>query len=72
MDRIYKLARTNLSVTVATIFRDLKEAHRIRTETGRIETLPRDRLEDMGIVPRSEDNQRHSGQYGPLPQTQLW
>ncbi len=72
MDHIRKLATANLIANFGSIFRTLKEMRRIQTETGQIDTLPRDRLEDMGIAPRNKNMQRNSGQYGPLPKAQLW
>lgn len=38
----------------------------------RLDTLPRDRLDDIGIAPRSEANRRSSGQHGPIPKAPLW
>ena len=32
-----------------------------------LDTMPRERLEDMGIAPRTEANFRSSGQTGPIP-----
>lgn len=72
MDRIQRLAQVALNNPVANLFRILRDIHRIRSDVSRLDTLPRDRLADMGIAPRSEDNKRHSGQYGRLPTAQLW
>jgi hypothetical protein len=36
-------------------------------EMGRLDTMSRDRLEDMGIAPCTEANFRTSGESGPIP-----
>ena len=39
---------------------------------ARLRDMPRERLEDMGIAPRSEANRRSSGEAGPIPRADLW
>lgn len=72
MNRIQTLARAGLSHPIVNLFRTLQEIHRIRSDASRLRILPRDRVEDMGITPYTENNQRNSGQYGRLPPAQLW
>ncbi len=55
------------------LLRKLREDFRLRRDAVRLDQMPRDRLEDMGIAPRTEANYRHSGESGPLPSTNtLW
>jgi hypothetical protein len=37
-----------------------------------LDQMPRDRLADLGIAPRTEANFRSSGERGRIPQAQLW
>ncbi|MBT9385346.1 hypothetical protein KM176_15850 [Pseudooceanicola sp. CBS1P-1] len=55
----------------------LLKARRPATRTGQVrdralDALPRERLEDLGIAPRSAANHRHSGQAGPIPRAETW
>ncbi len=72
MDRIFSLARTTLNHPLASFLRTIREFDRIRTDAARLDSLPRERLEDMGIAPRTKANLRHSGQTGRINQTPLW
>ncbi|SIT11532.1 hypothetical protein SAMN05421759_11737 [Roseivivax lentus] len=72
MDRILTLPRRILNNPFTQFFRDLREARRIARDAARLETMPRERLEDMGIAPRSAANHRDSGQAGRIAQPTLW
>ncbi|PWJ09844.1 hypothetical protein [Jannaschia seohaensis] len=48
------------------------DAFRRDAEARRLETMPRDRLEDMGIPGTTETNRRSSGEAGPIPRATLW
>lgn len=72
MDRIFSLARTTLNHPLASFLRTIREFDRIRTDAARLDSLPRERLEDMGISPRTKANLRDSGQTGRMPQTPFW
>jgi uncharacterized protein YjiS (DUF1127 family) len=54
------------------IFVLLREWHRTRRDDAVIKALPRDRLHDIGLAPRSRVNLRHSGERGPIPGAELW
>ncbi|QFS83778.1 hypothetical protein FIU97_13605 [Roseivivax sp. THAF40] len=72
MTRILALPQSVRSHPLITIFRQIREARRQARDAARLDTLPRDRLDDMGIAPRSEANRRHSGARGPIHQMPLW
>lgn len=48
------------------LLRALSEAIRLRRDAARLDQMPRERLMDMGITPRTGDNARHSGEAGTL------
>lgn len=50
----------------------LQRHHRARRDARILDALPRERLEDIGIAPRSEANRRHSGESAPVPRAQRW
>lgn len=72
MDRIRMPYQAALNNRVPNLSRTLIEILRIRSDAARLDTLPRDLLADMGIAPRTKDNERHSGQRGRLPSAQSW
>ncbi|MBS0125952.1 hypothetical protein [Thetidibacter halocola] len=74
MDRILSIPRLARPRTglIAMILRRVGHVARIRADAARIDALPRDRLEDMGLSPRTEANRRDSGQAGPPPRAPLW
>lgn len=72
MNRNQRLARASFYNPLSNIFRAINEIRRIHADASRLDTLPRDRLEDMGLSPCTEDNQRHSGQRGRIPAPRVW
>lgn len=72
MDRIHVHPRGTLGAYLGRFLRALNDHRRAQVEAARLDTLPRERLLDIGIVPRTEDNLRHSGQTGSLIHPQLW
>lgn len=72
MTRILALPRTIRSNPLVAFLRQIREERRQARDAARLDTLPRDRLDDMGIAPRTEANRRHSGAQGPVRQTPLW
>lgn len=44
----------------------------MNTEAWRLDAMPRERLEDMGIAPRTEVNNRISGEHGRVPSVSSW
>ena len=72
MDSVQRIARASFYSPLGKIFLAINEIRRIHADASRLATLPRDRLEDMGISPRTEDNQRHSGQRGRIPPSRVW
>lgn len=72
MDRIQTFAPTAPIEMLASILRNLREAFRAQREVDTIDMLPSDRLKDMGVPGRTEQNKRHSGEYGCVPDAQLW
>lgn len=72
MPRIFELSRITLVGYDSSLFRQVLQARRIAKANRHLETLPRDRLNDMGIAPHTQANQRHSGQTGPVPRPILW
>lgn len=69
MTRILTTTRTvrPRSGLLAALLRRLGHRARMIADERRLDTLPSDRLEDMGIAPRSEANRRSSGEQGPIP-----
>ena len=72
MDRILTLPRVFHHAPLAAFLRQLREARRLRADARQLDSLPRERLEDMGIAPRTEANHRHSGEAGNPAEMQLW
>lgn len=56
----------------ASLLGRISHARKIGSDTRRLDTMPRERLKDMSIAPRTEANYRTSGEAGPIPQTTLW
>lgn len=64
-----RFARPSIGV-FSLLLRHLGHAIRMRRDAQRLDEMPRDRLRDMGIAPRTEANSRTSGEAGlphPLP-----
>ena len=73
MDRILTFRSTRSATSVVSAFlRHLHLAQRTGTDAARLAEMPRERLEDMGITPRTDANRRTSGQRGRVPQAPLW
>ncbi len=56
----------------STLLHSLGHMARMRGDARRLDTLPGDRLDDMGIAPRSEANRRSSAEHGPVPHAPTW
>lgn len=56
----------------ATLLHSLGHMARMIGDARRLDTLPCERLNDMGIAPRSEANRRSSGEQGPIPHAPMW
>tara|TARA_R110000796_G_scaffold14517_1_gene47418 strand:- start:106 stop:324 length:219 start_codon:yes stop_codon:yes gene_type:complete len=72
MQRIFAQPRITLASHVSTLFQDIRQARRIAKETHDLKSLPRDRLDDMGIASDTQANRRHSGQTGSVPRPIHW
>lgn len=72
MHQLLSPPRHAVSRFLSVFFRTLQRNRRVKTDTNLLNELPRERLEDMGISPRTEANMRHSGQTGSIPQASLW
>jgi hypothetical protein len=74
MDRILSIPRLAARRTglFAAILHRLAEGFRQRAETRHLDSLPRERMEDLGLAPRTVANHRHSGEAGPIPRAPLW
>lgn len=72
MHQLLSLPRDAVSRSLSAFFRTLGSNGWVELETDRLDGLTRERLEDMGIPPRTEANMRHSGQKGSIPQASLW
>ncbi|MFW2541115.1 hypothetical protein ACN2XU_00640 [Primorskyibacter sp. 2E107] len=72
MEGILTLTRSTLSQTLIGLLRLFRAERRALSDAVKLDDLPHDRLEDMGIAPRTEANHRHSGQTGRIPQAPLW
>lgn len=72
MQRIFARPRITLANHASKLLQDIRQARRIAKETHDLKSLPRDRLEDMGIASDTQANRRHSGQKGPVPRPILW
>ncbi|MCR9108619.1 hypothetical protein [Marivita sp. XM-24bin2] len=57
---------------LATLLQRIGHMARMIGDARRLETLPRDRLDDMGISPRTAANCRSSGESGPIPRGPTW
>ncbi len=56
----------------AILLQRLGQMTRMTCGARRLDTLPFDRLKDMGIAPRSAANRRSSGEHGPIPRAPMW
>ncbi|MGR3323219.1 MAG: hypothetical protein ACU0DK_14960 [Pseudooceanicola sp.] len=56
----------------ATLLQTLCNMARMIGDARRLDTLPRDRLDDMGIAPRNEANRRSNGEHGPISHATMW
>lgn len=56
----------------ATLLHSLGHAARMIGDARRLDAMPRDRLDDMGIAPLSDANHRTSAEAGPIPRAQMW
>lgn len=72
MHQLLSLPRHAVSRSLSVFFLALQRNRRMENDTNRLDELSRERLEDMGISPRTEANMRHSGQKGSIPQASLW
>lgn len=72
MHQLLSLPRHAVSRSLSVFIRTLRRNRRVENDTNRLDELSRERLEDMGISPRTEANMRHSGQKGSIPQASLW
>lgn len=72
MQHIFAQPRITLANHVSTLFQEIRQARRIAKETRGLKSLPRDRLDDMGIPSDTQANRRHSGEKGPVPRPILW
>lgn len=50
----------------------LRHAIRVKQDAQRLDEMPRDRLRDMGIAPRTEANTRTSGEAGLIHPMPFW
>ncbi|PRY21467.1 hypothetical protein CLV78_10980 [Aliiruegeria haliotis] len=50
----------------------LRASRCLASDNHRMKSLPSDRLDDMGIAPRTDANARSSGEAGPIPRADLW
>lgn len=48
------------------------ETARLNRDAHRLDSLPSDRLADMGMTPKTQANRRNSGKAGQIPPTMLW
>lgn len=48
------------------------DERRLARDGHLLDAMPCDRLEDIGLPPRTSANRRTSGMQGPPPKTQLW
>ncbi len=72
MHQLLSLPRNAVSWSLSAFFRTIGSNGWVEVETDRLDGLSRERLEDMGIPPRTEANMRHSGQKGSIPRASLW
>lgn len=72
MTRIFAIARTEFRNPMRPLLRRIARHLRMRKETHELKNLPSDRLEDLGIAPRTAANHRSSGETGKLLPTRLW
>ena len=55
-----------------TFGRQLDQDELMRAINGCLDAMSRDRLEDMGIAPRTDANRRTSGEAGAVPRAMVW
>ena len=60
------------SKAIANLLHHVDQAIRMKADARRLELMPRDRLEDMGIAPRTKVNYRSSGEPGQVERPPLW
>ncbi len=72
MTHILTLSRLGLTRSFAMTLHALRERRRMSADARHLDALPRDRLDDMGIAPRTEANRRHSGQPARMPRPPIW
>ena len=58
MARIFTLTRLALSNPIPPLFRQFRVLYRARRDARDLERLSRERLDDMGIAPRTAANRR--------------
>ena len=71
MDRIISLQRIALISPFAGFLRRLRIRANSFADDTALDTIPSERLADMGIAPRTEQNRRHSGEPGSIPRADL-
>lgn len=72
MDRSIARRLTALNLPFAALLDAARTLLRRRADAARLDALPRDRMDDIGLAPRSAANRRHSGEGGRAPQVTLW
>lgn len=55
-----------------TLLHSIGHGAQILADSRRLDSMPRDRLDDMGIAHRSDANRRSSGEQGPIPHAPMW
>lgn len=72
MQKVSTFPRATLFNWIAKQSRTLKTYWQDQSTAKTLSTLSRDRLDDIGIAPKSDANHRNSGEAGPIPQAPLW
>ncbi|QXT41161.1 hypothetical protein [Gymnodinialimonas ceratoperidinii] len=72
MTRNFVVTHTEFRNPMPALLRRIARQLRMRKEIETLKNLPSDRLQDLGISPRTAANRRNSGETGKLPPTLLW